>query len=186
MCTVTNFEPKQRMQSILRTPWTSSTPSSARLVSTVEVRWRAESVLDGQGPGIPHRRGHIAGGCFIGRRGWLWTSTPVWYSEFVQQPGPQVGMEDWSSAAHAVRQQPRKGCEQENCSNHATQTSTASRPTFFPEQRWEARRNRVTKSTLSCFAPTMKIADTFTPTSLTCMKRCHAMEKESTSTYVVP
>ena len=81
------------------------TPSSARLVSTVEVRWRAESVLDGQGPGIPHRRGHIAGGCFIGRRGWLWTSTPVWYSEFVQQPGPQVGMEDWSSAAHAVRQQ---------------------------------------------------------------------------------
>ena len=41
-------------------------------------------------------------------------------------------MEDWSSAAHAVRQQPRKGCEQENCINHATQTSTASRPTFFP------------------------------------------------------
>ena len=147
MCTVTNFEPKQRMQSILRTPWTSSTPSSARLVSTVEVRWRAESVLDGQGPGIPHRRGHIAGGCFIGRRGWLWTSTPVWYSEFVQQPGPQVGMEDWSSAAHAVRQQEYRA----RAANRKTVSITRRRhrrprdQLFFPEQRWEARRDRVTK-----------------------------------------
>ena len=100
MCTVTNFEPKQRMQSILRTPWTSSTPSSGLHGRGKAVRWRAESVLDGQGPGIPHRRGHIAGGCFIGRRGWLWTSTPVWYSEFVHSS--QAHRLGWKTGAQQL------------------------------------------------------------------------------------
>ena len=147
MCTVTNFEPKQRMQSILRTPWTSSTPSSARLVSTVEVRWRAESVLDGQGPGIPHRRGHIAGGCFIGRRGWLWTSTPVWYSEFVHSS--QAHRLGWKTGAQQLTLFVSNRARAANRKTVSITRRRHRRPRdqlFFPEQRWEARRNRSTSS----------------------------------------
>ena len=74
-------------------------------------------------------------GCIVGKQVRLWTSPPVWYSEFVQQlpPGRPA---DWSwngrleLTLFVSKDTAQKGCEQESCFKHATQRSTASRPTF--------------------------------------------------------
>ena len=68
-------------------------------VFTVEMRLDGELKASwmGKGPDIRIDEFTTELGCMLGGRARLWTSPPVWYSEFVQQPSVTGGTRDWDS-----------------------------------------------------------------------------------------